>query len=69
MGICPILILQGCKINADFIYKKREYFGPVDIYRFSIKLLNITGSVINLHGAEYSFAIEVNTKYDLLGTE
>jgi len=51
--------------NANFIYKKREYFGPVDISRISIKLLNQKGNVVNLHGAEFDFTLQIKTIYNL----
>jgi hypothetical protein len=51
--------------NANFIYKKREYFGPVDISRIAIKLLNQKGNLINLHGTDFSFAIQVRSIYNL----
>jgi hypothetical protein len=72
LGIIPLtsgVFTTTFDNNADFIYKKREYFGPVDIYRFSIKLINQAGNVVNLHDSDYSFSLEVNTKYDLFGVE
>ena len=51
--------------GANFIYKKREYFGPVDISKISIKLLNQVGELVNLLDGEYSFSLEIVTLYDL----
>lgn len=51
--------------NANFIYKRREYFGPVDISRISIKLLNQTGKVVNLLKNNFSFSLQVTTIYDI----
>jgi hypothetical protein len=51
--------------NSNFIYKRREYFGPVDISRISIKLLNQTGKVVNLLKNNFSFSLQVTTIYDI----
>jgi len=54
--------------NANFIYKKREYFGPVDISKISIKLLNQTGNVVNLLQNNFSFSLQVTTIYNIKKT-
>ena len=72
LGIIPLtsgVFATTFDNNADFIYKKREYFGPVDIYRFSIKLINQAGNVVNLHNTDFSFSLEIETKYDLFAKE
>jgi hypothetical protein len=51
--------------NSNFIYKKREYFGPVDISRISIKLLNQKGNLVNLHNTNFNFTLQVKTIYNL----
>jgi hypothetical protein len=51
--------------NANFIYKRREYFGPVDISRITIKLLNQTGKIVNLLNNNFSFSLKVTTIYDI----
>ena len=51
--------------NSNFIYKKREYFGPVDISRITVKLLNPKGSLVNLHETDFSFSLQVKTIYNL----
>jgi hypothetical protein len=51
--------------GANFIYKQRDYFGPVDISKISIKLLNQLGELVNLLDSEFSFSLEVTTVYDL----
>jgi hypothetical protein len=35
----------------------RRYFGPVDIKRLHVTLLNDKGQVVNLNGMDYSFSI------------
>jgi hypothetical protein len=51
--------------NANYIYKKREYFGPVNISRISVKILNQKGNLVNLRETEFSFALQVKTIYNL----
>jgi hypothetical protein len=51
--------------NANFIYKKREYFGPVDISRISIKLLNQRGNVVNVYDTNFNFTLQIKTIYNL----
>jgi hypothetical protein len=51
--------------NANFIYKKREYFGPVDISKISVKLINQIGELVNLHKMDFNFSIQVTSIYDL----
>jgi hypothetical protein len=69
--ILAVIPLNGPRFNyifdngANFIYKKRDYFGPVDITKISIKLLNQIGELVNLLESEYSFSLEVTRVYDL----
>lgn len=51
--------------NSNFIYKRREYFGPVDISRISIKLLNQAGKEVNLLQNNFSFSLQVVSIYDI----
>jgi hypothetical protein len=68
LGIIPInsaLFTTTFDDNANFIYKKREYFGPVDIARINIRLLNQKGNLVNLHESDFSFSLQVKTIYNL----
>jgi hypothetical protein len=68
LGVVPInsnLFATTFDNNANFIYKKREYFGPVNISRISIKILNQKGNVVNLRETDFSFALQVKTIYNL----
>ena len=51
--------------GADFIYKSRQYNGPVDIQKISIKMLDQLGNIINLHKYDYGFGIQVKTICDI----
>jgi len=71
LGIIPLTAkLNGAygvtyDTNANFIYKKREYFGPVNISKIRVKVLNQLGNLLNFRKADYTFALEVKTIYNL----
>lgn len=43
---------------------KRNYFGPVDIEKIHVKLLNEKGKLINLNGVDWSFTIHLEQLYN-----
>ena len=43
----------------------RNYFGPVNIRRLKIRLLDEMGRVLDLNNADYSLTLSVNQIYDL----
>jgi hypothetical protein len=43
----------------------RDYFGPVYLARFAIRLLDKYGQVVDLNGLDYSFTLELKILYDL----
>jgi len=50
--------------NANFIYKTRNYLGPVDISKISIGLLNPLGGQLDLHFTDFAFTLQVQSIYD-----
>ena len=48
----------------DFIEKKREYFGPVNLQRLKIELRNQYGELLDLNCMDFSFSLEVELGYD-----
>ena len=48
---------------SDCIFKKREYFGPIKLEKFRIRILNRFGDVINLKKNDYSFVLELKQLY------
>jgi hypothetical protein len=50
--------------GADFIEKKREYFGPVNLQRLKIELRNQYGELLDLNNMDFSFSLEVELGYD-----
>jgi len=69
------------KINNDydtFDYKsdaggdyqfKRQYFGPVDLMKLRIRLLDEYGRVVSLNNADYSFTLKIEQLYNLNANE
>jgi hypothetical protein len=51
--------------GADFIEKKREYFGPVNIQKLKIQLLNQYGEILDLNCMDFSFSLELELGYDI----
>ena len=51
--------------NSDLISKKREYFGPIDISKFSVKILDHYGEVVDINNMNYSFTLELDVAYDI----
>lgn len=49
--------------NSDFIFKKREYFGPVNIEKMQISLLNRYGETIDINNQDFSMTLELKQMY------
>ena len=57
---CDSSILQPLQI----ISVQRKYFGPVDLNRFHIRLLDSYGQVIDMNHNDYSFSLLFETIYE-----
>ena len=44
--------------------KTRRYFGPINLQKIKIKLLDQYGRQINLNNMDYSFSLEIEQKYN-----
>jgi len=44
-------------------FKTRNYFGPVSIKKLAVSLLDKRGNIVNLHGNNFSFTLEVTLQY------
>jgi hypothetical protein len=53
------------KDNYNLITTPRQYFGPVDIQKLQIQLLDEYGRVLDLNNMDYSFCLTFQTIYDL----
>jgi hypothetical protein len=50
--------------GVDLLEKKREYYGPVNIQRLKIQLLNQYGEILCLNNMDFSFSLEFEIGYD-----
>ena len=50
---------------ADLIYKKREYFGPVDIEKLKIQVLDEYERIIDNNNMDFSLTLEFECVYNL----
>ena len=53
------------KDNFNLITTPRQYFGPVDIQKLQIQLLDEYGRILNLNNMDYSFCLTFQTIYEL----
>jgi len=44
-------------------FKTRDYFGPVNIKKLAVRLLDKRGNVVDLRGNNFSFTVEVTLQY------
>jgi len=49
----------------DVLSPKRQYFGPIDIKKMGVQLLNKYGQVVILNCMDFSFTLEVEMVYDI----
>lgn len=51
--------------NLMLVTTARQYFGPVDIQKMQIQLLDEYGRILDLNNMDYSFCLSFQTIYDL----
>jgi len=51
--------------NLNLITSPRQYFGPVDIQKLQIQLLDEYGRILDLNNMDFSFCLTFQTVYDL----
>ena len=51
--------------DFNLVTEPRRYFGPVDIQRLHIRLLDEYGRIVNINNANFSFCLNLKTVYDL----
>jgi hypothetical protein len=49
--------------NSDYIYKQRDYFGPVNIQKLHIRLLDNFGRPLPLNENDFSMTLEMEQIY------
>ena len=56
--------IQFSSSEIQFISEPRKYFGPIDITKLQIKLLDTYGRVLDMNGSDYSFCLLLHLIYD-----
>jgi hypothetical protein len=51
--------------NLAVITFPRQYFGPVDIQKLHIQLLDEYGRIMDLNNMDYSFCLTLQSTYDV----
>jgi hypothetical protein len=51
--------------NFNLLTTPRQYFGPVDIQKLQVQLLDEYGRILDLNNMDYSFCLSFQTVYDL----
>jgi hypothetical protein len=70
-NILARITLQGSVFNVVtqnnllLVTTSRQYFGPVDIQKMQIQLLDEYGRILDLNNMDYSFCLSFQTIYDL----
>jgi len=54
---------QIVEFGGSLSQNQRTYFGPVNIDRFGVRLVDDNGNTLNLNGSDWSFAISVESLY------
>ena len=65
LGLLPSSDAQTRIEPLSIISTPRKYFGPVDIHRMQIRLLDVYGKTLAMDGADYSFTLIANLIYDV----
>jgi len=62
----PTSVLARISIQNEisFISEPRRYFGPIDLTRIQIRLLDEYGRVLDMNSADYSFCLLLQLVYD-----
>jgi hypothetical protein len=50
--------------GANFIFKNRNYTGPVNIQKVSVTFYDPNGFITQLNGTPFTFALELKIAYD-----
>ena len=69
--ICLLIITLLAKISTDCCkdsccqHIKRIYFGPVNLTKLEIKLMDEYGRILDMNNMDYSLSFELEILYDL----
>jgi hypothetical protein len=59
------IIAGNMQNNLSVITNSRQYFGPVNIQKIHVQLLDEYGRQLDMHNMDYSFCVTFNVVYDL----
>jgi hypothetical protein len=51
--------------SSEVLSPHRQFYGPVDIKKFAMKLLNKFGQVVDINCMDFSFTLEIEMIYDI----
>jgi hypothetical protein len=51
--------------NLNLVSTSREYFGPVNLQRMNVQLLDEYGRIVDLNSMDFSFCLTLTTAYDI----
>ena len=51
--------------GSTYIYRTRNYNGPVDISKISIQLINPMGEIADIHDTDFAFCLQIETIADM----
>ena len=65
MAKIPLYTVSNKLFNngSDQLFKKRSYFGPVNLEKLRIRLINRYGNLFSLNHSNYSLSIEITELY------
>lgn len=55
----------GTNLPVGFVYNTRSYFGPVDVERLTVKVVDKNGSPVDTRGRSFRFCLELDRLYNL----
>ena len=57
-------VIQKNNLVDDYTFRKREYFGPVDINKLELQIVDELGRTVDLNNMDYSMALNLVCLYD-----
>jgi len=68
LGLIPIsseIFTTTFSDGSTYIYRTRNYNGPVDISKISIQLVNPMGQLADIHQTDFTFCLQIETISDM----
>ena len=64
-NILAKLSTDCCKTSSCCEHVERKYFGPVNLTKLEIKLMDEYGRILDMNNMDYSLSFELEILYDL----